>query len=96
MNNNSMAHAEIAARVTVEVAGPSEALTVGPDEVLVVVFPNANRGDLEHIRSRLTDSMLRPDQILLIAGYAQLAKAHKDASIVLQGRGDVIDGTATT
>ena len=72
-------------RPTVDVTGASEALAVGPDEVLIVVFPNADRRDLETIRDRFRDSALRPDQILLIAGQAELAKTHKDAGVVIEG-----------
>lgn len=74
-------------RPTVEVRGPSEALTVGPDEVLVVVVHGyQDRYSLEQVRSRLLDSSLRPDQILIFGGDVTIAKAPKaDVRVVLNG-----------
>lgn len=81
----------VESRPTVEVRGPSEALTVGPDEVLVVVVRGiADRYSLEQVRSRLLDSRLRPDQILLFGSMGPddvtIAKAPRsDIRVVLEG-----------
>jgi hypothetical protein len=56
-------------RPTVHVSGAPAGLTVGPDEVLVLAYPHpVGRHELEAIRTRLLDSRLRPDQILILAG----------------------------
>lgn len=66
---------------TVEVVGAREALVVGPDEVLVITFPDGvTREDLEHIRDRFLDSRLSPDRLILISGDAHMTKVkHRDS-----------------
>lgn len=62
----------------VEILGPSEALTVGPDEVLVVVVHDyTDRWNLQQVRERMRDAGLREDQILLFGGYVSIGKAPK-------------------
>lgn len=60
---------------TVDVTGATEALVVGPDDVLIVSFgDHVTVEEMEHIRDRMKDSGLRPGQILLIAGADRMVK----------------------
>ena len=63
-----------APRHIVEIVGAQEAITVQPDQVLVITFPaHTTAAQLEQLRSRLLDSDLRPGQILLVAGALSVA-----------------------
>lgn len=67
---------DITRRNTVEILGPSEALTVGPSEVLVVVVHDyPDRYSLQEVRDRMRDAGLRDDQILLFGGNVTIGKA---------------------
>lgn len=69
----------VAQRSTVDVTGATEALVVGPDDVLIVVFPEyTSVRDLHTVRDRFRDTGLRDDQYVLIAGAAQLGKVQRD------------------
>jgi hypothetical protein len=70
-------------RVVVE--GPAEALTVGPDEVLVVIcHGTTDRYELQHLRSRMQDAGLRDDQILLLGAHFSMGKAPRDQIRVIE------------
>lgn len=57
--------------------GVKEGLTVGPDEILVIlVEPGWSHEQAFAMRDRLLD-VLRPDQFVIIAGNATMAKAEK-------------------
>lgn len=80
------ADAHIAVRAVVEVQGPSEALTVGPDEVLVIVCHGTDdRYELQQLRGRFLDAGLRPEQILLLGAGFTIGKAPKDNIRVIEG-----------
>lgn len=73
-------------RTSVEVPGVKEGLTVGPDEVLIVVCHGSDRWELQAVRDRMRDCGLRPDQILLFGGNVSIGKAPQDAiRIILDG-----------
>jgi hypothetical protein len=79
-------------RGLVDVHGPSEALTVGPDEVLVIVcHGTTDRYELQHLRERCNDAGLRPEQILLFGAGFTIAKAPKD-NIRITLEGETTDG----
>lgn len=69
----------VAQRSTVDVTGATEALVVGPRDVLVISFPESTTmGELYEIRQRLLDSDLRPGQVLLVAGAEKFVKVETD------------------
>lgn len=69
----------VAQRSTVDVTGATEALVVGPNDVLIISYPeDTDMDDLYRLRDRLLDSDLRPGQILLIAGAAKMVKVERD------------------
>lgn len=62
-------------RSTVDVTGATEALVVGPNDVLVISYPGDTEMDeLYAIRQRLLDSDLRPGQMILIAGAEKIVR----------------------
>lgn len=69
----------VAQRSTVDVTGAREALVVGPNDVLIVSFPeHVTVDELYEIRSRMLDSDLRPGQVLLVAGAEKFVKVEGD------------------
>lgn len=80
------------ARTVVEVPNVKEGLTVGPDEVLVVVCHATDRWELQAVRDRMRDCGLRPDQIMLFGGDVTIGKAPRDQIRVI---GQTFDGEVT-
>lgn len=70
---------DVAKRSTVDVTGATEALVVGPTDVLIINFPaHVEMDELYRMRDRLRDSDLRDGQILLIAGAEKMVKVEGD------------------
>lgn len=66
-------------RSTVDVTGATEALVVGPHDVLIIAFNDGTTMDeLYQVRERLRDSDLRDGQIMLIAGAEKIVKVQQD------------------
>lgn len=71
---------DVAKRSTVDVTGATEALVVGPRDVLIISFPeHMTMDELYVMRDRLRDSDLRDGQIMLIAGADKMVKVDGDA-----------------
>lgn len=69
----------VAQRSTVDVTGATEALVVGPRDVLIISYPaTTTMRELYELRDRLRDSDLRDGQILLIAGAEKMVKVEGD------------------
>jgi hypothetical protein len=69
---------DVAQRSTVDVTGAVSALSVGPDDVLVVVFPDyVSASEMELLRNHFYDTGLR-DRFILIAGAESMAKVRRD------------------
>lgn len=74
-----VASGAVAQRSTVDVTGATEALVVGPHDVLIIAFPeHVTMEELYSMRERLRDSDLRDGQILLIAGADKMVKVEGD------------------
>lgn len=89
----------VAQRSTVDVTGATEALVVGPRDVLVISFPDeTTMRELYEIRTRLLDSDLRPGQVLLVAGAEKIVRVETEESPYVRPRPAVlaqtIDGDA--
>jgi len=77
------------ARTAVEVQGVKEGLTVGADEVLVIVCHSYDRRELEAVRDRMRDSGLRPEQILIFGGDVTIGKARREQiRMIVEGGSD--------
>ena len=72
---------EVAQRSTVDVTGATEALVVGPHDILVVMYPETVEMDeLCLIRDAMRDTDLRDGQVVLLAGATKMVKvAREDA-----------------
>ncbi len=80
-----MVSRDVTKRSTVDVTGATEALVVGPTDVLIINFPaHWTMRELYQVRDRLLDSDLRPGQILLIAGADKMVKVTHEAANVAE------------
>lgn len=87
-------------RSTVDVTGATEALVVGPDEVLIVAFRDLAHYDyadseLDAIRERFRDTGLRDDQYILIAGDVVMSKVPRGAQPAYVRPQATIEGSAS-